>query len=221
MSDQPVVADECYWQSQQEELAAILEKSEIAHVYCIGDCLTSGVPFEKIEGLPYPSQLQNILGNRYNVINLGRTMLYMKTLLSFINLFQKKITVPYSFVCVWCGTNDLYENVVLGDVYKWYTTFCAMFHTQHRVLAINMLPRTNMAPLDFETNRLAFNQLLRENYHQFADGLVDIGSNEKIGKFGCEYNAEYYVGANNTHLNANGYGVVAQLVADEIKKLQT
>jgi len=202
-----------YWKEQEEELKKILELKR--EVYCIGDCLTLGVGTN--EKLSYPTQLQNILDERYEVINLGRTMLKMENLLEFSSLFEDKIKSNNGIVCVWAGTNDLYGEQPVQNVANWYIEFCSNLKENGlKIISMTILPRSNITPPHFEEYRLMFNEFVRENYLEFSDKIVDFGSSDLIGKYGQEFDSLWYDQSNNAHLNDLGYHYVARLVANAV-----
>jgi len=207
---------EKYWKKQEDELNEILDNSQNddkIYVYCIGDCLTLGIIGKgDIEKDNYPNQLQKLLGDGYVVVNLGRTMLRLENLLSFTNLFNKKITHD-GILCIWAGTNDIYIKNSGEQVFEWFLSFCETLNgVKHKIITMTILPRSNATPIDFDDNRQVFNSLMLNN----LDEVVDVGNNELIGFAGAENNTDYYDIINNAHLNKTGYGVVAEEIYNKI-----
>jgi lysophospholipase L1-like esterase len=212
-----------YWESQQIRLEELLRKTyeetqNKKFIYCIGDCLVEGVGTD--QGFDYPTQLQGILGDEYKVVNLGMTMMQMDILSSTFAIFFIDKIKQKGIVCLLCGTNDLYVNMMAKTLYDLYSNFSLTLKRDHKIVSLTLLPRTNMTPPEFEINRLGFNDLVRNHYSDFSDVLADIGKDEKIGYTGATNNYTYYDNQDNTHLNKVGYGILANIVFDAIKKLE-
>jgi len=220
----PEIVDDGYWDRQRDELGMILEELQpLYYVYCIGDCSTSGVGADRFWN--YPSQLQEFLGRKYRVVNLGRTMLRMETLQTFTEVFEEKIKNG-GFVCVWCGSNDIYWGVLAETVGAWLSEFCRRLRNRGLiVIVMTMLPRTaigfgsDLIPEKIEADRIIFNNWLNENYPEFADAIIDFSDSSEIGYPGAEKDVKYYREDNNTHLNNLGYEIVAGMVHKKIKEL--
>jgi lysophospholipase L1-like esterase len=212
-----------YWESQQLRLEKLLEKSyeetqNKKFIYCIGDCLVEGIGTN--QGFDYPAQLQEILGNEYKVINLGMTMMQMDILSSTFTTFFNEKLKQNGVICLLCGTNDLYVNMMAKTLFDIYSNFSLTLKRNHKIVSLTLLPRINMIPPDFEINRLGFNNCIREHYREFSDVLADIGNEEKIGYAGAPNDLDYYDEKDNTHLNKIGYGIVANIVYGAIKRLE-
>ena len=212
-----------YWESQQVRLDELLKKSyeetqNKKFIYCIGDCLVEGIGTD--QGFDYPTQLQKILGSEYKVINLGMTMIQMDVLSSTFTTFFVEKLKQNGIVCLLCGTNDLYWSMMAKTLYDLYSNFSLTLKEHHKIISLTLLPRINMTPQDFEINRLGFNDCVRNNWNQFSDILADIGNDEKIGYADAPKDFYYYDEKDNTHLNKVGYGILANIVCDAIKKLE-
>jgi lysophospholipase L1-like esterase len=70
-----------------------------------------------------------------------------------------------------------------------------------------MLPR---GPT-YEATRSTYNGLIRANWRQFADVLVDVAADPNIGVAGANSNTTYF-DPDAIHLNNTGYAIVATLV---------
>jgi lysophospholipase L1-like esterase len=171
------------------------------------------------DNVSYPYFLQKILGNnKYNVINLGRTMITLKLLVSWEDLFVGENIIPRDIVCYWCGTNDLYKEDYTGkELFEIYDNYYNNLAERGlRIIPFTFLPRSNLSPKSFESQRLIFNELVRNKYNNIAD----LGADKNIGYSGAEFYAEYYNQTENTHLNNNGYKYVADIVANIIKNME-
>jgi lysophospholipase L1-like esterase len=114
---------------------------------------------------------------------------------------------------VWAGSNDLNEGRSVGDTYQDMVAYClARRLTGWRVLVLTVLPRSQSdVPTGYERDREALNSLIRKNWPSFADGLVDIASDPRLGVPGDEKDRTYYL-ADRIHLTDRGYGLVARHV---------
>ena len=69
---------------------------------------------------------------------------------------------------------------------------------------------------NYESRRQALNRLLRED-HAFADAVVDIAGDSRIGDAGDEADPQFFV--DRLHLTKFGYRTVAGLVQASIRSL--
>lgn len=223
----PIPETREYWEDQKKEIEVIFDRQynhAKINVYCIGDCMTFGigtdVPGLRKYPLSYPNQMQGMLGDSFTVINLGRTMLYMSHLREWTSLFHRKVNDKNGIVCIWVGTNDLFDREKVENVCEWYSDFCLSFkQLGNRVIAFPILPRSNSAPGNFEVQRLKFNAWIKENCQTFADRIAPLDKDPSIGVAGAENNGACWNGLDNTHPNVKGYEIVARIVADTILDL--
>lgn len=120
----------------------------------------------------------------------------------------------------WEGTNDLYFGATAQDAYDDLATYYAARKAAGwRVLAFTITPRSNSGtPSDFETKRQQVNALLRANWPAFADGLVDVAADHRIGREGAETDTTYYTDL--VHMTNAGYAVVAELASAAVQRLR-
>jgi hypothetical protein len=115
-------------------------------------------------------------------------------------------------VClVLAGGGDFRAGATAAFMYESLQTYCEQRHSAgFRVIVITVLPchRTDT----FEVTRLAFNAMLRDGWSDFADGLVDLGADPRIGDTGDEYDAQFYL-ADQLHLTDAGNTVMASVAA--------
>lgn len=131
----------------------------------------------------------------------------------------KNIYIPFEI------TNDMIlptGALTNTQVYDNYVALCNLARAQgFYVIACTILPRSSAIVLSnrptFEADRQIINQLIRDNYTTFADGIADVGADPTIGDAGDETNTTYY--ADLTHLNATGTRILADYFADAIALL--
>jgi hypothetical protein len=115
-------------------------------------------------------------------------------------------------VCVvLAGGSDFRAGITAASVYESLQAYCEQRHAAgFRVLVLTVLPchRTET----FEVTRLAFNAMVRDGWHEFADGLVDLGADARIGDAGDEYDTQFYL-TDQLHLTNAGNAVMAGLTA--------
>jgi len=84
--------------------AAISGAEEKLKVACIGDSITFGVGAKDRNTLSYPAQLQATLGDKYEVMNCGKSGIKMT---NYLKGWQQKITdFQPDIVTIKLGTND-------------------------------------------------------------------------------------------------------------------
>ena len=81
---------------------------------------------------------------------------------------------------------------------------------------LTVLPRSD--PSTFEAARAAYNQLVRDAWPQFADGLADIAADPRIGDALDNLDRQYYK-ADAIHPNDAGSAVMAAVTAPVINSL--
>ncbi len=115
-------------------------------------------------------------------------------------------------VClVLAGGGDFRAGVTATSMYESLREYCEQRHAAgFRVIVLTVLPchRTDT----FEVTRLVFNAMLRAGWDDFADGLVDLGADPRIGDTGDEYDAQFYL-ADQLHLTTAGNAVMASVAA--------
>jgi len=112
---------------------------------------------------------------------------------------------------VQAGGGDFRLGRSAAYVYGSVRTYCeARRAAGFRVLVVTTLPAAD--PPTFEATRLAYDAMLRDGWSAFADGLVDIAADPRIGDTGDEFDAQFYQ-ADQLHLTDAGYGVMASVAA--------
>jgi lysophospholipase L1-like esterase len=188
-------------------------------VLCDGDSLTFGTGATD----SYPTQLQDILGDDYDVNNQGvggQTLTQMEAD-GAADLDPRVVSSRTCILCAWGGTNDIFLGDSAAVAYADYVTYC----TNRRaagwtVIAFTITPRSDAGvPGTFEASRQTFNTNVRSHWHEYADVVVDLAGHTTIGDSGDEANATYY-STDLVHMTDAGYTIVANLVANAIRILE-
>jgi lysophospholipase L1-like esterase len=187
-----------------------------------GDSLTEG--FMLAPSQSYPAQVMRQLpaGVRWeNVAVSGQTW---PQLLGDVStevdpLFSAEN--GFNIVVVWAAANDLAAGYSAQEIYANARMYClARKQRGFKVVTCTMYP---LQPEDYdqryESLRLEYNRLLRSTWPQFADALVDIAADERIGDGSPPSRADYFIDI--VHLNAVGYGVIAAAVLEVLRPLVT
>jgi lysophospholipase L1-like esterase len=127
-------------------------------------------------------------------------------------------------VVLWAGTNDIaLWNHSNARIYEQLEQYALGRRAQgFTVVVATLLPRSDVAVQavpDFEERRQELNQMIRSGWEEYADLMIDIGADDRIGEVGDELNRTYYT-ADRVHLNVNGQQVVADLVGAELRRLE-
>lgn len=124
-----------------------------------------------------------------------------------------------SVLLFWEGTNDLVLNKSTAEAAQQaIKEFCLARRKAgwQKIIVLNVLPRSN-TDAAFETERVKLNQLMRDNYLNYADALIDIAANAEIGNAGAENNKINY--ADGVHLTAQGGAIIAKMVIPSLAKM--
>ncbi len=109
-------------------------------------------------------------------------------------------------VVVWGGTNDMrWWAHTPAAVYSRLREYClGRRQMGYTVVALTLLPRSDgIYPPDFEAYRQALNSKIRATWPGFADAIVDVGSDQLIGRQGSEVDTRFFSG-DRVHLNNLG-----------------
>ena len=199
------------WQlSPATVLASGAENVPIGQIIFVGDSLTAGSQATD----PYPSQIMRKFDPAVRWQNLGVGGMRIKDML---DLAPARVDLRYNsrlgrnVVVVWGGTNDVaLWNHMAGTVYHRIREFCLERRQQgFTVLVLTMLPRNDkICQPGFEERRQAINRRLRLSWSDFADGIVDVAADPRIGTAGCENDYRYWV-QGGVHLTNKGLSIVA------------
>jgi len=101
---------------------------------------------------------------------------------------------PNNVAVIWMGTNDIsggltgaqgYQNLI-GAVRVYRETL--QDQKGYKIILVSMLSRTG-----FDSEKNAFNALLRAGWSEFADGFADCAADLNIGADGASTNLAYFV----------------------------
>lgn len=123
-------------------------------------------------------------------------------------------------VAAWGGTNNLKIGETGAATHTKYSDYLkARKAAGFTTLAVTMLPRSD-AGVDagYETQRQAFNTAVRTNWRGYADRLVDLAADTRIGDAGDETNTTYFH-TDLVHLNNTGRGIVAAAYRDALNSI--
>lgn len=96
------------------------------------------------------------------------------------------------------GSDDLYNGSnVLATVERYFTLLGNMRNRGWRTYAATLIPREpdGTTGAQFETDRLLFNQLVRDNWGLYADGLIDLTLIPWLSYGDAYTNSTYYIQA--------------------------
>ena len=128
-----------------------------------------------------------------------------------------RATADLDVCIVQAGGGDFRHGASAADVYRALRTYCAErraagFH----VVVLTVLPSSD--PVTFEAARLAFDAMLRDTWDDFADGLVDIAADDRIGDTGDNLDRKFF-SLDALHLNNAGNAVMATVAAPVLNGL--
>lgn len=180
------------------------------YVRCAGDSLTFGPGVAA--GDTYPAQLQTALGGTWYVYNAGVGGASIASTDYTTIDRDTDGTRTKDVLVVLLGTNDILLGLSDGaTTYANLKAWCLARRTPGKKLVICTLPGWNDGPWGKEAERIAYNDLIRTNWADFADGIADLGGDADIGTFAV---GPYFL--DNVHLDTAGYAVLAGLVETAI-----
>lgn len=197
---------------------ALGAKPDAPRLVCVGDSITDGShgsqgiwPTEE-----YPSQLQLLRPDRF-VINSGKWGAIIGTVWPVDPLFS-----PNAQLVVFIGSNDVSGGSPADKIFKNLANYCqAQQKKGWKVYVCTLLPRSfpngKDAPTDFYERRNAVNTNIRARYKEFADGLIDLAADSRIGDDGDEKDLTYFL-PDQVHPTAKGAEVLAELVNKGLPK---
>lgn len=189
-----------------------------------GDSLTFGYPDATTS---YPIQLNALLpAPSYDrvMVNVASSGLTLAMIVARAALVDAIFYTPAGkkILTIWGGTNDMgvAEGVSGAVAYARLVSYCNSRRAAGwKVVVLTCLPRTWPGdPVDFETQRTAFNTLIRANWATFADALCDVALDSRIGIDGDQLDPTYFKG-DKTHLQPAGYAIIAALVKPILEAL--
>ena len=199
-----------------------------AQVVCHGDSLTAGYNASSglltATGTTYPGVLARALGPAWRVTNIGTGGWPLGALIGEAPtkvdpLFDP--TLKQNVLLVFGGTNDLggghrSAQAAFGDL----ISYCRARRAAHpwRILVVTppVAAYPGVYPADFDAQMVQYDALIRRNWRYFADGLIDVGADPRLGKPGAERDAAYFSAKDFTHLTDAGYALVGSAAANAV-----
>lgn len=173
-----------------------------------GDSLTYGTG--STGGLTFPAQLATLLGRTaVNVAVPGKTMTSIR---------DETTTLPYGglandIMVLYVGTSDLGSGAAATTIGPILITAAQRYVAAGFQLVICTLADSQAAtnPVDYETQRQAFNGYITSNATSIGYLVADLAADSRIGVVGDANNTTYF-DADKVHMNNTGYGVVAEII---------
>ena len=192
-----------------------------AQVVCHGDSLTHGYGASSglgtATGTTYPGVLAAKLGTAWRVTSLGTGGWPLGAMIGEAPQKIDPLFDPHlkqNVLIIFGGTNDLggghkSAQTAYGDL----ISYCRARHAAHpwRILVVTppVAAYPKVYPPDFDAQMVQYDALIRRNWRSFAEGIVDVASDFRLGAPGAEHNPVYFTG-DFTHLTDAGYAIVGQ-----------
>jgi lysophospholipase L1-like esterase len=182
-------------------------------VTCCGDSITAGYT---VGATPYPLQMETKIGFHCIVENLGVSGNGIAQVVSGqIPTANTYATQAYGGRTVYIGfygTNDINSGTSGATAYAAYASSFAS-STAAKKVAVTMLDRTDFDSTE-KSRRVAFNDLLRANWHTFADALAEP---DLVPELSDPTNATYF--PDGVHLSTAGYDFLSTVIANAVNSL--
>lgn len=118
------------------------------------------------------------------------------------------------FLVVWGGTNDIMAGYDVSLTHAAFHQYCKTARAAGwKVIVLTMIARGDV---DVETKRTEYNNMIRSNYHMYADALVDVGVDSRFST--PPSGATEIYNADKAHLTAAGYSAIADMVKAVLDK---
>lgn len=188
----------------------------VPQIVYVGDSLTLGLdgtfPYNHYITLP---TYNGIALNGTNVGISGWTLqqMYASAPIDVNPLFNSRAGL--NVLVIWGGTNDI---SVSGQSPQQAFANLQAFAQRQRQLGWKVIVATMIARSGFNTQKTALDNLIRQNWTQFADGLSDVAANFNLGDDNATTNLTYYQ-PDGTHLTDTGYALVGSIMQTAIEKL--
>lgn len=184
-----------------------------ASVVFDGDSLTAGYGLSGSES--YPAQLMATLPDTIDWANVAVSGQVWPDLLADAETDvdpRHRDDRTVNVVVVWAAANDLTAGFTAQETYENARRYCeGRQQRDFRVVILTMYP---LHPRDvdrrFEAARRAYNDLLRAGWRAFADALVDVAADDRIGDESTASRSAYFLDL--VHLTPAGYAVIADCV---------
>lgn len=175
----------------------------------------------------YPAVLARALGPAWHVRSLGTGgwnfgPLTGEAPAKIDPLFDPRLA--RNVLIIFGGTNDLggaHESA--ETAFGKLTAYCRARKSAHpwRVLVVTppVAAYPSVYPADFDTQMVRYGALIRCGWRSFADGIVDVQADPRLGAPGAERNPVYFNGRDFTHLTDAGYAIVGRDAASAVTRL--
>ncbi len=187
-------------------------------IMCDGNSITHG--YQNAYSLPYgaeyPAQLQSLLGKSAKVINRGRDG---RTTANQITDATTYVDPSYDsskncILVAWEGINSMAASVGNLDATTAYNQLVSYCNAR-KAVGWTVLVGTCLPSVALDTQRKDdYNALIRANWQDFADGLIDFAADTTMGNDSTVYNTTYY--RDGTHPAAAGYTIIANIAMNAI-----
>lgn len=189
-------------------------------VACVGNSITYGYTLENRELESYPSQLQRMLGNKYNVGNFGKSgaTLLNKGHRPYMQQEEYKQAIAFAadIVIIHLGINDTdprdwsnYRDFFVGDYLDLIHSFQAV-NPNVRILIARMTPLSDRHPRFESGTRDWHNEIQRA-----IETVASIGKVQIIDFYDSLYPYHQLL-HDAVHPNAEGAKILAQIVYSSI-----
>ena len=204
-------------------------------VVCVGDSITQGARVKNKDKHSYPAQLQNLLGEKYDVVNLGLggATLVRKGKPTVWDQLPKIEAASPDIVVISLGTNDTCGMGTCGDRKSW--EYQDAYERDYMALidSISILPSRPRiyicapTPMVLETpglsnERIAGLTVRKPRLQQLVNRVKNVAQEKNVHFL--DLNApltnrpELFTEADGVHPNKAGYLAIAHLVFQEITK---
>ena len=176
----------------------------------------------------YPAVLARTLGPAWRVRSLGTGgwnfgPLTGEAPTKIDPLFDARLA--QNVLIIFGGTNDLggaHESA--ETAFHRLTAYCRARKAAHpwRILVVTppMAAYPGVYPADFDAQMVQYDALIRRAWRGFADGIVDVQADFRLGAPGAERNPAYFSAQDFTHLTDAGYALVGQAAAAAALRLR-
>jgi hypothetical protein len=210
----------------------------LPHVNFDGNSLTYGVNSSSggptYPGTSYPSQLVAAIGGPvdFKFTNQGQNGASTEQIIS--NLSESNIYNTNGFcskliVLFWEGRNSLIQGNNAASAFSAMTTYLAKYRLLgYNKIAVLTCEASLASPSDtstygttsatFETQRLLYNQMIRDNVGVYYDYVIDIAADPRVGNVANIGNTVYWDSAG-VHMTDTGYLLIAQLCVDTLNAM--
>lgn len=125
----------------------------------------------------------------------------------------------FNILVVWCGTNDLTQTHGGERIWEEMATYCRDRRERGFTVVVLTILATSPPYLSprYEEERRVLNDLIRDNWKEIADAMVDIARDSRIGDPAGASADRYY--SDSVHHNGAGNQVIADAVAATLAQL--